>query len=782
LLSEDRFDGLRRIALGVAAALLLALLAWLTLSSRQSEHAEQAAQAQEVLTLSILRASEQVLGTAQDAETGERGFLLTGDPTFLQPLNAARERQPAAIARLRELTTNDPEAVAKVTRIEELALSSMAQLERNIVLQRQGRLDQAARLAHLRTAKQTMDQLRAELAALEQLKQLELLESRKQAQHSTMLAGRWRALLTAFTLLLAMLCAVAVLGQLRARREAREQAIRARSEHIMEAGRHLLQSIIDSSANLIFVKTRQGEVLFANAAFTKVVPIPFPMLHGVPLPPTDEPDEAEALAAADRAALERGEQSAVDLRLTVDGQRRWYRVEKNPWVRDGRIIGVIGIVRDISATKSREASLERRVAARTAELEDALASVQREMAEREAAQESLRQLQKIESLGQLTGGIAHDFNNMLTVVMASLDTARRKLAAGDAAALAPLIDTAMAGATSAADLTSRLLAFARQQKLEPVKVSINDLVTRTQSLLARALGSSITVQLDLDPAAGWVEVDNSQLESALVNLAVNSRDAMPQGGRLTITTRRSGETVQLLVQDTGEGIGPDELERVYDPFFTTKPVGLGTGLGLSQVHGFVAQSGGTIAIQSTLEVGTTVCIDLPACAAPDAAPASAIKATVRPARADLVLLVEDEAMVRLSAQSSLQALGYRVITAAEGYSALKLLEDNPEIVLLLTDVSMPGMDGHDLADAAQLLRPGLAVVFTTGNGQGCKARVGAPVLTKPYLLDDLALAVSTALDNSERPEPGTTSANSPGHGGGEQQTGPKQRQHTRPAG
>ncbi len=170
MLSEDRIDELRRIALGVTAALLLALLAWLTLSSRQSEYAKEAAQAQEVLTLSILRASQQVLGTAQDAETGERGFLLTGDPAFLQPLDAARERQPAAIARLRDLTANDPEAAAKVTRIEELALSSMAQFERDAVLQRQGRLDQAARMAHLRTAKQTMDQLRSELAALERLK------------------------------------------------------------------------------------------------------------------------------------------------------------------------------------------------------------------------------------------------------------------------------------------------------------------------------------------------------------------------------------------------------------------------------------------------------------------------------------------------------------------------------------------------------------------------------------------------------------------------------------
>lgn len=771
--SDDRIDGLRRIALGIAAALLLALLAWLTLSSRQSEHAEHAAQAQEVLTLSVLRAAAQVLSTAQDAETGTRGFLLTGDPAFLQPLNAARSQQPAAIARLRELTESDADAAAKVTRIEELALASMAQLERSVAMLRQERLDQANRLDQLRDGKQAMDQLRAELAALERLKQLELLESRNQAQHATTLAGRWRALLTAFTLVLGLLCGMAVRGQLRARQQAREQAIRARSETILEAGRHLLQSIIDSSGNLIFVKTRQGEVLFANAAFTKAVPTPFPMLRGVPLPPTDEPGEAEALAAADRAALERGEQSAVDLRLTVDGERRWYRVEKNPWVRDGKIIGVIGIVRDISVTKSREASLERRVAARTAELENALASVQREMAEREAVQESLRQFQKIESLGQLTGGIAHDFNNMLAVVIASLDTLRQQLPAMDARNIAPLIETALAGATSAADLTARLLAFARQQRLKPRRVELNMLISRTQRLLARSLGKNIEVMLDLDPAAGWVEVDNSQLESALVNMAVNARDAMPTGGRLTIATRRRGAEIEIMVDDNGEGMSSEQLQRVFDPFFTTKDIGMGTGLGLSQVHGFVAQSGGRITIQSTPNVGTSVCIVLPACDAPESAEAGDAKQMVREVKGELVLLVEDEALVRLSAQASLTALGYRVIAAAEGYEALRLLSENPQIAALLTDISMPGMNGRDLAEAALLLRPDLAVVLTTGHGSDTGSETGILVLPKPYLLEDLAAVLAEALANAGAREQAVALANSRKHGGKKSQPSPE---------
>ena len=769
---EYRFELLRRIGIGVMAGLLFALLAWLTLSSRQAEHAQQAAQAQEVQTLSILRATDAVLKAAQDAETGQRGFILTGDRMFLQPLDAARRSQPRAIAHLRDLTLNEPEPAASAKRIEELALTRMAQVDRSLALVAQGQLDQARSLSYLRDSKQTMDSLRTAISELELAKQAELVRTREDALHYRKLAGRWRALLTVFTVVLGLLCGAAVLGQLRTRRQAREQAIVARSETILKAGRHLLQSIIDSSENLIFVKTRRGEVLFANTAFTSVIPTPFPDLYGVPLPPTDDPQEAEALAAADRAALERGERNAVDLRLTVGGKRCWYRVEKNPWVRDGKIIGVIGIVRDISDTKQREAGLEQRVAARTTELESALTTLQREMAEREAAQETLRQLQKIESLGQLTGGIAHDFNNMLAVVISSLDTARHKLADGDVEPIVPLVETALAGATSAADLTGRLLAFARRQKLSPAKVEINALVERTRTLLARSLGSSIEVKLELDPAAGWVEVDNSQLENALINLAVNARDAMPHGGRLTIASSGQAGKVKVTVTDTGEGMTSEQLAQVFDPFFTTKPVGLGTGLGLSQVHGFVAQSGGQIEIQSEPGKGTKVTIELPACDPPTQHTQSATDFTATPGCGEQVLVAEDEALVRLSAKASLQALGYQVLTAADGYAALALIEQHPDIDVLLTDVSMPGMDGRDLAHAAQLLRPDIAVVLTTGHELPGAAADGMPVLVKPYLLDQLASAITQALASVDQREPAAASLNSTGDGGPETQAVP----------
>lgn len=769
MVSEDRLEQLRKILVAVTAALLVALLVWLTLSSRQAEQSRREAQSQELRTLTVLRSTDRVLRAMQNAETGQRGYLLTRDQAFLQPMRAAQADLSPALAALREVTLNDPAAIGPVRRIEELCSSRMRQVERLIMLFDRGRPVRPGLTANLQSGKQTMDRLRRELAALESAKQVSLKSSKELANHHEALAGQWRLFLTVFTLVLAMLCAAAVIGLLRARDNAREQKIKVRSKMVLEAGRHLLQSIIDSSQNAIFVKTSKGEILFANAQFQKIVARPIDELHGMPVPPPEDPSQAELLADADRAALERGAQSEVDLRLKVDGEMRWYSVDKNPWIRDGKIIGVIGIARDVTDIRNREVELERRVAVRTAELETALETVQREMTERETAQESLRQLQKIESLGQLTGGIAHDFNNMLSVIISSLDTARRKLPDAKPEALAPLIETALAGAASAADLTARLLAFARQQKLEPTPVEINDLIVRTRSLLDRTFDKRIELILDLDPAAGWVEVDNSQLENALVNLAVNARDAMPDGGRLSITTRRRGAEVEILVDDTGKGMTPEQLTRVFDPFFTTKGVGMGTGLGLSQVHGFVAQSGGRVTIQSTPNIGTTVCIDLPSCAAPFVQKPLEVEREAAHGHGELVLLVEDEALVRMSSQASLQALGYRVIGAGNGYAALRLLEEEPAIAVMITDVSMPGIDGRDLAKAARMLRPGLPVLLTTGYEQDGVTRDSLPVLAKPYLLDELAAMISELLDRGDwREQPGELDV-PPSHGAADQQ-------------
>lgn len=761
---EDRVEQMRKTMAVVLLALLAAVLVWLTLSSWQAEQSRREAQTAEVQTLTLLRSTDRVLRSLQNAETGQRGYLLTRDPAFLKPMRAAQADLPIALETLRELTLDDAKAAGPVKRIEELSLSRMQQLERGLVLFDRRAFNTPGLTAHLRNGKQAMDALRHELAGLEGSTFASLRHSQSLARHHEALASKWRTLITLFTLVLSVVCGCAIIGLLRARRDARDQAIRAKSNIVIEAGRHLLQSIIDSSPNAIFVKTRNGEILFANTGFRKICPGPLEELRGIPVPPVDDANEAALLAQADRAALERGERSQVDLTLCIDGKMRSHNIEKNPWIRNGEIIGVIGIVRDISEIKSREAELERRVAARTAQLESALATAKHEMTEREAAQDALRQLQKIESLGQLTGGIAHDFNNMLAVVISSLDTVRHRLPHLKPGELATLIETALAGATSGADLTARLLAFARQQRLDPSPVELNQLMLSTRQLLDRTIDKRVEIALDLDPAAGWVEVDNSQLENALLNLAVNARDAMPSGGRLAISTRRRGDRVEILVDDTGLGMTAEQLSRVFDPFFTTKEAGVGTGLGMSQVHGFVAQSGGEVTIKSAPNKGTCVCISLPTCAAPAARTPDAKVPETRKGRGELVLIVEDEALVRIASQTSLKALGYNVIDAANGYEALELLETRPDIAAMITDVSMPMIDGRDLAKAARLLRPGLPVLLTTGHEQQKSASDDLPVLTKPYLLDRLAEMLARLLDRPTDREPQGAAGNSPHHG------------------
>lgn len=762
---QDRQEQLRKVLVVLSAAMLGALLAWLTLSAQQAERARAEARNAELQTLNVLRSTDRVLRAMQNAETGQRGYLLTADPSFLQPLHAARTDLGPAIAALREHALDDPAATARVARIEELASTRMARLERGVSRMELNQIERSRTLEHMRAGKRAMDGLRRELAAFEASKLNALRQSQNLARQRERLAGQWRTLLTIFTVALAIVCLAAVVGYMRARRKARDQEIRLRSSTRLEAGRHLLQSIIDSSQNAIFVKTRDGEILFANRLFREIIRRPLEELHGIPVPPTSEPAGAAKLAEADDRALRFGQPSTVDLQIEVDGALRWLSVEKHPWLRDGKIIGVIGIARDISDNKNREAELEQRVAARTAQLERALASVRHEMAEREAAQESLRQLQKIESLGQLTGGIAHDFNNMLAVIMNSLETMRHRLPDAEPPVLQTLLDNAMAGATNAADLTTRLLAFARQQKLAPKILAINELVVRTRGLLSRTLGSNIAVKLDLDPEAGWVEVDGSQLENALVNLAVNARDAMPGGGALTISTQHLGNSeVVLQVSDTGEGMAPEQLEKVFDPFFTTKPVGLGTGLGLSQVQGFVVQSGGHIDIESKLGAGTVVSIRLPRCQMPpDKTEATALTEDDEPVHGETVLLVEDEALVRISAQASLTALGYKVLAAGNGQEALRLLQSEKAIAVMVTDIAMPGMDGHELAAAALRLRPDLAVLFTTGHELGGHPNADLPVLTKPYPLAELARTIRALIRDPGQREQAAPPPNSAVH-------------------
>jgi signal transduction histidine kinase len=402
------------------------------------------------------------------------------------------------------------------------------------------------------------------------------------------------------------------------------------------------------------------------------------------------------------------------------------------------------------------------------ELEAANRRLVEDAAERERMEGQLRQMQKMEAVGQLTGGVAHDFNNMLAIIIGSLDLARRRLTAGADSRARSAIDNAMEGAATAAELTSRLLTFSRQQALQPRPLDANKLVAGMSELVRRTVLEDVKVEAVLAGGLWRVSADPNQLESAILNLCINARDAMPLGGQLTIETAnahldeayaagepevRAGQYVMIGITDTGDGMTPEVLQRAFDPFYTTKGVGKGTGLGLSQVYGFVKQSGGHVKIYSEPGRGTTVKVYLPRMLAGEP-PAASPVAEAGPPRGrpeEVVLVVEDEARVREMSAEALRELGYAVVHAAGAAEALERLAREPGVVLLFTDVVMPELDGRRLAEKARALRPDLKVLFTTGFTRNAVVHngvldAGVAFLAKPFTLDQLARKVRETLD------------------------------------
>ena len=412
---------------------------------------------------------------------------------------------------------------------------------------------------------------------------------------------------------------------------------------------------------------------------------------------------------------------------------------------------ILGVFVAVAARRSLRDLAERNLALR------------QEMNKREATESQLRQAVKMEALGQLTGGIAHDFNNTLAIVIGNLDILARRLEADDGRRT--LVERALEGAHRSARLTQSLLAFSRQQPLAPSAVDVNRSVAELSKLLRGALGEEVVIEAVLAGGLWPAFIDPPQLESAILNLALNGRDAMPQGGKLTIETANAyldedyvhgendlaaGQYVLVAVTDTGLGMPADVIQKAFDPFFTTKAVGKGTGLGLSQVHGFVKQSGGHVKLYSELGGGTTVKLYLPRARQATHAEADLTQQPLAAVSGAVVLVVEDDAEVRAFACGALADLGYKALEAGDGEAALVILRRTQDIALLLTDVVMPGMNGRALAAAALELRPDLKVLFMTGYTRNAIVHNGvldhdARLITKPFTLAVLASRLNEAL-------------------------------------
>ncbi len=444
------------------------------------------------------------------------------------------------------------------------------------------------------------------------------------------------------------------------------------------------------------------------------------------------------IGEADRAlriAREEGRYETEAQRVRKDGTHFWAHVVIDPiFAENGTLRGYAKITRDITEMK-----------AATQELQE--------------ARTALMHAQKMEAIGQLTGGIAHDFNNMLAGIIGALNLIKRRIEAQRYDDANKFIEAAQTAANRAASLTSRLLAFGRRQSLDIKPVDVNASIVSMRILLDRTMGENVTIEIDFDSEELWASTDVSQLESAILNLAINARDAMPEGGSLRLETRKAqpsggGEPmISVCVRDSGTGMSPEVLGNVFEPFFTTKPIGQGTGLGLSMVYGFVNQSGGNVRIDSEVGKGTAVTLFLP-CSQPETAVEHAPPSAVEEGGAGkTVLVVEDDTQVRMLILEVLRDLNYRAIEASDPEEALAALRSHTHVDLMVSDVGLPGMNGRQLAEMARSNRPNLKILFMTGYAAEAAVRSeflepGMEMLLKPFQLDGLTAKIREMLSTS----------------------------------
>jgi PAS domain S-box-containing protein len=695
-------------------------------------------------TIEVITTAQSLQLALRDAERGQRGFLITGDAAYLDPYRSGLERIPAILSKLKQLTADNPEQQRRWPNLESEIDIKLAELKRTVDARQNDGFDAARKIVETNVGADSMRAI-AQLIDAAITAEKNLLKDR-QALGDT--AERTTAIVSliggavAFSLMI--LGAILVFASFR--RISSSEAALSESEQRFR----LMVSGIEDYA--IFMVDPEGRVINWNRGAERMKGYRSEEIVGRHFSCFYRSEDIESGVPARllETAIANGSALAEGWRVRKDGSQFWASVLITA-IRDdrGELLGFAKLTRDLTDRVEAEVTLAQ------------------EREERKRAEEILRQSQKMEALGQLTGGIAHDFNNMLGVIIGNLEILQRRLTSDDPR-VGERIESALQGADRAAALTQQLLAFSRRQPLEPRSIDVNRLVSGMSNLLHRTLGESIAIET-VSAAGLWaVYADVNQLENALLNLGVNARDAMPNGGKITIETGNvhldeayaaahaevtTGQYVMVAVTDTGVGMSKETIDKAFEPFFTTKEAGHGTGLGLSQVYGFVKQSAGHMKIYSELGQGTTVKLYLPRLAGDsvDIRDVAGRQPVPAEPRAETILVVEDNELLLMPVAEVLQEQGYRVLTATDGATALDVLEKEADVRLVFTDVGLPGaLNGRQLADEAQRQHPGLLVLFTTGYARNAiihqgRLDPGVEFIAKPFTFAGLIAKIRGVL-------------------------------------
>lgn len=707
-------------ALLFAAVPLAVLIAIAGFRFITAEPAAQRARAETAASFQSLRAAAAVDQAIQDAERGQRGFLLTGREAYLEPYLRGKALLPRLMNDLQRALGGNVEQQSRLLSLQSHATTKLNELEATIAEYRARGMDSALPLVLTDSGRIAMEAIQADLAGLIEAEQVELAARQRAAEVA-------EQRITATFVIGVVFASVALLVG---------AGLLAFAYRRVAVSEMALQSTLDSVREGVAAFDAAGRLRGWNGTFARLLDLA-------------------------PSALRRGEPLAVDTSTSRAGA------------------DIVGRIADLDATVRRTGrpALASHRGPKGQSLEvfhtrviDGYVTTVLDVSEQRQAEEALRQSQKLESVGQMTGGVAHDFNNLLTVFMGSLGVLRSAVA-GNARAV-QRIDMLEMAAERGARLTRQLLAFARRQPLQPETVNLGGVMQEVLPLVRRAVGESIVVESVVSAGLWNSTIDAAQFQSAVLNLAINSRHAMPEGGKLTIEVGNAalddlyaarhaevepGQYVLFAITDTGAGMDAATRARALDPFFTTKPAGEGTGLSLPQVYGFVKQSGGHMKIYSEPGEGTTVKLYLPR-SLHEATPVAPRATNLALTGSETILLVDDDEVVRGTVVLMLEDLGYRVLAAAAGQEALEMLRHESAVALLFTDVVMPGMGGRQLAERARKIQPDLRVLYTSGYTENAivhngRLDPGIELLSKPYDRERLATKVRRVLDGAAQPTP-----------------------------